>query len=350
MIFILFVLLLVVWAAVLYLSLNKEEKKQEKKINWKETDFWKEFWLVQIQHPKFLEVYNKASEYIIWADNLLKSIIVSLLADGHILVEWMPGLAKTRTILVYSKLMDLDFKRIQFTPDMLPSDVIWGEIFDKKTGEFKTFLGPIFTNLLLADEINRATPKVQSALLEAMQERKVTIAGKTYELPRPFFVMATQNPIEQEWTFPLPEAQMDRFLMKIIVDYPSKEAEKQILDTYSKNIDDIESILSKEELLEYQKEVEEILVPENVKQAIVDIVEKLRHQDENILFGPSPRASISLLKVAKVIAFLKGKQQVDFADVKPALLPVLRHRIKPSMKALIEKEPIENIIIEKIKD
>jgi len=245
--------------------------------------------------------------------------------------------------------MSLEFKRIQFTPDMLPSDVIWWEIYNKNTWKFETFFWPIFTNLLLADEINRATPKVQSALLEAMQERKVTIWNQTYDLPKPFFVMATENPIEQEWTFPLPEAQLDRFLMKIIVGYPNENEEKQILDLWEKSIEDIQPILNKENILKLQEEVWKVKVSDEIKTLIVKIIEILRNDKENIILSPSPRWSISLLKVAKVIAFLEGRDSIEVNDIKKSILPVLRHRIKLSYQALSKWLTSDEVILENIK-
>ena len=345
----LILLLLIAWWATLYLALDKTEEKQQKKFDYKRTVYAKEFNNFEIKHSEFKKIFEGASNYIVGLDNLLKAIIIWILSNWHILVEWMPWLAKTKTILVFSKLLDLDFKRIQFTPDMLPSDIIWWEIYDKKTWKFNVFFWPVFTNLLLADEINRATPKVQSALLEAMQERKVTIWWNTYELPNPFFVMATQNPIEQEWTFPLPEAQMDRFLMKIIVNYPEKENELKILNSYNKDIEKIAPLLSKDKLLEYQKEVNKVVVPDAIKEYVVDIINKLREKDENILFWPSPRWSISLLKVSQAIAYLQNKEVVEKNDVDAAVLPVLRHRVKLSMKAILDWKNQDSIICKLIK-
>ena len=345
--------LIVIGVLIVYLSLEKEKKDNLNLQVYKDPEIVDEFKNIDIKNESIKKLYEKVKEYIVWSDNLIKWIIISILADNHILVEWMPWLAKTRTILVFSKLMDLEFKRIQFTPDMLPSDVIWWEIYNKNTWKFETFFWPIFTNLLLADEINRATPKVQSALLEAMQERKVTIWKQTYDLPKPFFVMATENPIEQEWTFPLPEAQLDRFLMKIIVSYPNKEEEKQILDLWEKNIESIQSVLNKENILKLQEEVWKIKVSDEIKTLIVKIIDILRNDNENIILPPSPRWSISLLKVAKVIAFLQNKDNVEVSDVKKSILPVLRHRIKLSYQALSKGLTSDEVILEnlqKIKD
>ena len=347
MLFALFALIIFVWILVFYLafSYEKVDQKIKKTIDFENTIYAKELKNFEVKNEKILPITNKLWEYIIWMKNLQNLILISLLVNDHILVEWMPGLAKTRTILVMSKILWLDFKRIQFTPDMLPSDVIGWELYNKNTWKFEIFKGPIFTNLLLADEINRATPKVQSALLEAMQEHKVTIWWQTYELDKPFFVMATQNPLEQEWVFPLPEAQLDRFLLKANVDYPSFEEEKQILDAYTKSIDDISKIITKEELLAMQDEVIQMDLWEDIKNYIVWVVEKLREKNDYIEVGPSPRASISLLKVLKAIKYLK-QDEITKEDVDMVLLPVLRHRIKLTLKALAEKKSVDEVIIE----
>ncbi len=341
--------LIIVGILVVYLSLEKEKNDNLNLKNYKDPEIVDEFKNIDIKNEDIKRLYERVQEYIVWSDNLIKWIIISILADNHILVEWMPWLAKTRTILVFSKLMSLEFKRIQFTPDMLPSDVIWWEIYNKNTWKFETFFWPIFTNLLLADEINRATPKVQSALLEAMQERKVTIWNQTYDLPKPFFVMATENPIEQEWTFPLPEAQLDRFLIKIIVGYPNKNEEKQILDLWEKSIEDIQPILNKENILKLQEEVWKVKVSDEIKTLIVKIIEILRNDKENIILSPSPRWSISLLKVAKVIAFLEGRDSIEVNDIKKSILPVLRHRIKLSYQALSKWLTSDEVILENVK-
>ena len=344
----LIVLMLVVGISVIYLSIEKKQVKPNTDFDWKNTIFAKELEPLEISNSEFLKLYSKLKEYIVGSDNLLKSILVSILSNWHILVEGAPGLAKTRTILVLSKLMGLDFKRIQFTPDMLPADIIWWEIFDKKENKFKVFFWPIFTNLLLADEINRATPKVQSALLEAMQEKQVTIGWQTYKLPEPFFVMATQNPIEQEWTYPLPEAQMDRFFMKVLVEYPSKEEELKILEVFEKSLDDIAPLFTKEQLIELQKQVDNIVVTDEIKDYITNIVEQLRKKDKNILLWPSPRATISLLKASKAVAYLAGDTQVKINYVNMVVLPVLRHRIKLSLDALINNRLVDEVICKKL--
>jgi len=313
-----------------------------------QTDFYKELNGLNIQNEKVKLLKEKVQEYIVWSNNLINSVIVSILADGHIIVEWVPGLAKTRTILVFSKLLWLDFKRIQFTPDMLPADVIGWEIYNKNTWKFEVFKWPIFTNLLLADEINRATPKVQSALLEAMQERKVTIWNKTFELDKPFFVMATQNPLEQEWTFPLPEAQLDRFLFKVVVSYPTKEEEKIILDAFDKNIEEISPIFTKEEIISMQEEVKNIVVPEKVKNYIVDLVNATRNDINEIEVWASTRASIALKRASQVVAYLEWNKEVKIDDVKKVALPVLRHRVKLSPNVLIKWVDVDEVLIRKL--
>ena len=340
-------LLIIIWIIVIYISLDNKEEK-EVFYDYRSTDIYDELKNIDIKNEKISNLKKEIKNYIIWSDNLINSIIVSILVNGHILVEWVPGLAKTRTILVFSKLLWLDFKRIQFTPDMLPSDIIGGEIYNKNTGKFEIFKWPIFTNLLLADEINRATPKVQSALLEAMQEKKVTIWNQTFELEKPFFVMATQNPLEQEWTFPLPEAQLDRFLFKVVVSYLNKTEEKAVLDAFNKSLENINPIFDKTEILYMQDEIKNIIIPEKVKDYIVDVVSLFREKDEYIEVGPSTRASIAMKIASQVVAYLKWKTEVDIDDVKSILLLVLRQRIKPTYKALVENISVEEIIIKKI--
>jgi len=342
-------LLIIVWILVIYISLNdtKKEDNNTKKINYKDTDFFNQLNNLYIQQEKILEIKREFSKYIVWSENLINSIIVAILANWHILVEWVPWLAKTKTILVLSKLLWIDFKRVQFTPDMLPADLIGWEIYNKNIWKFEVFNWPIFTNLLLADEINRTTPKVQSWLLEAMQEKKVTIWKKTFKLPNLFFVMATQNPIEQEWTFPLPEAQLDRFLFKVKVDYPSFQDEKQILDKFDLNIDGIDSIISADDIISIQKEIQNINLSENVKDYIINIVESTRKDDENILLWSSTRWIIWLKQASMVVAYLQWKNEVDIDDVKKIVLPVLRHRVVLSYNWLSKNLDIDKLLISK---
>lgn len=341
------ILLIIVWVSVVYLSLKDESKKEYNlsNIDYKDTEFYNQLYNLNIRQEKILELKKEFSKYIVWSDNLINSIIVAILSNWHILVEWVPWLAKTKTILVLSKLLWLDFKRVQFTPDMLPADLIGWEMYDKNTGSFKIFKWPIFTNLLLADEINRTTPKVQSWLLEAMQEKKVTIWTKTFDLPNPFFVMATQNPVEQEWTFPLPEAQLDRFLLKVDVNYPSFEEEKLILDKFNVSTSNIEPIFSWDDILSMQEEVSNIQVDDNIKDYIINLVESTRKQDEDIILWASTRWIIYLKKASMSVAYLQWKDKVDVEDVKKVALWVLRHRIVLSYSWLSKN--IDKILIDK---
>ncbi len=346
---IILLILILVWWIVIYLSLDmKWSIKKTKEIDYKNTDFFYELSKLDIENEKILKLKKDISKYIVWSDNLINSIIVSILSDWHILVEWVPGLAKTKTILVFSKMLWLNFQRVQFTPDMLPSDIVWWEIYNKNTWKFEILKWPIFTNLLLADEINRATPKVQSALLEAMQEKTVTIWKETFPLDNPFFVMATQNPLEQEWTFPLPEAQLDRFLFKVEVNYPSFDDELRILDTFNLDIENIEQILSKEELKQMKGEIKNVEVPENIKKYIIQLVEATRREDEDLQIGASTRWIIAIKQASMVVSYLRWNTQVDYEDVKSVTLLVLKHRVKLSNKALSNKKNIEEVLINKL--
>lgn len=290
---------------------------------------------------------------IIGQEDLFLRLYLALLTKGHILVESVPGLGKTRSVNVLSKLLDLSFNRIQFTPDLLPSDILGNLIFNPKSGEYTTNLGPIFGNLILADEINRAPAKVQSALLEAMQEKQVTIGGKTYPLQQPFMVLATQNPIEQEGTFTLPEAQIDRFLFKTIITYPDIEGEIEIMDLVgSEEEATTDSILSVEELTFIQKQVAQVTVSPDIKKYIANIVFATRYPDqyqledlkEVISFGASPRASLAFLQVAKALALIQGRSYVIPEDVKQMGHDILRHRIIVSFEAEAEGITSDQII------
>ncbi len=346
---IILLVLILVWWIVIYLSLDiKWNSNKKEDINYKNTDFFQELNKLDIKNERILKLKENISNYIIWSDNLINSIIVSILADWHILVEWVPGLAKTKTILVFSKMLWLNFQRVQFTPDMLPSDVIGWEIYNKNAWKFEVLKWPVFTNLLLADEINRATPKVQSALLEAMQEKTVTIWKETFSLEQPFFVMATQNPLEQEWTFPLPEAQLDRFLFKVEVNYPNFEEELKILDTFNLDINDIKQVISKDELNQIKEEIKDIEVPENIKKYIIQLVEATRHLDDDLQIGASTRWIIAIKQASMVVAYLKWNTQVSFNDVKAVCLLVLKHRVKLSNKALSSKKSIEEVLINRL--
>ena len=292
---------------------------------------------------------------IVGQKHLVESLLIGLLSDGHILLEGVPGLAKTLAIKTLSSLIDAQYSRIQFTPDLLPADVIGTMIYSQKNEEFQVKQGPIFANFVLADEINRAPAKVQSALLEAMQERQVTIGENTYKLPEPFLVMATQNPIEQEGTYPLPEAQVDRFMLKVIINYPKKEEEKLIIrQNISGEKVDIKPVLTKEEIIEARKVVREVYLDEKIERYIVDIVFATRFPAEHglanlkdmISFGASPRASISLALAARAYAFIKRRGYVIPEDIRAVCHDVLRHRIGLSYEAEANNLTSEEVISE----
>lgn len=294
-------------------------------------------------------------QVIVGQKHLLESLLIGLLSDGHILLEGVPGLAKTLAIKTLGALIDAKYSRIQFTPDLLPADVLGTMIYSQKTEEFLVKQGPIFANFILADEINRAPAKVQSALLEAMQERQVTIGEKTYKLQEPFLVMATQNPIEQEGTYPLPEAQVDRFMLKVIINYPKKEEEKLIIrQNISGNKIDIKPVLKKEEILEARKIVREVYLDEKIEKYIVDIVFATRFPQDHglanlknmISFGASPRASINLALAARAYAFIKRRGYVIPEDIRAVCHDVMRHRIGLSYEAEANNLTSEEIISE----
>ena len=281
-------------------------------------------------------------QVIVGQKHLVESLLIGLLADGHILLEGLPGLAKTLAIKTLSELVDADFSRIQFTPDLLPADVVGTMVYSQKSEEFKVKKGPVFANFVLADEINRAPAKVQSALLEAMQERQVTIGKDTFALPLPFLVLATQNPIEQEGTYPLPEAQVDRFMLKVVIGYPELSEEKKII---RQNITgekiNVKPILKPEEIVEARKVVRQVYLDEKIEQYIADIVFATRYPEkyalkelkEMISFGASPRASINLALAARAYAFIKRRGYVVPEDVRAVAHDVLRHRIGLSYEA-----------------
>ena len=281
-------------------------------------------------------------QVIVGQKHLVESLFIGLLADGHILLEGLPGLAKTLAIKTLSELIDADFSRIQFTPDLLPADVVGTMVYSQKSEEFKVKRGPVFANFVLADEINRAPAKVQSALLEAMQERQVTIGKETFKMPQPFLVLATQNPIEQEGTYPLPEAQVDRFMLKVVIGYPELQEEKRII---RQNITgekiEVRPILKPEEIIEARKVVRQVYLDEKIEQYIADIVFATRYPDkydmkdlkEMISFGASPRASINLALAARAYAFIKRRGYVVPEDVRAVAHDVLRHRIGLSYEA-----------------
>lgn len=279
---------------------------------------------------------------IVGQKHLIDSLLIALLANGHVLLEGVPGLAKTLAIKTLATLVDAKYNRIQFTPDLLPADVIGTLIYSIKRETFEVKKGPIFANFVLADEINRAPAKVQSALLEAMQERQVTIGEETFPLDKPFLVMATQNPIEQEGTYPLPEAQTDRFLLKVVIGYPTREEEKDIIrQNIASSLEEINAVVSRDEITEVQKIVGKIYIDEKIENYIVDIVFATREPskyglndiDDLIEYGASPRASISLAKASRAYAFLQGRGYVIPEDVRAVCHDVMRHRIGLSYEA-----------------
>ena len=295
------------------------------------------------------------NKVIVGQKQLVENLLIGLLANGHILLEGVPGLAKTLAINTLASIVDAKFSRIQFTPDLLPADLIGTMIYSQKKEQFQIRKGPVFANFVLADEINRSPAKVQSALLEAMQERQVTIGDETFKLPEPFLVMATQNPIEQEGTYPLPEAQVDRFMLKVVVSYPKKEEEKLIMRmNNSGTFPKANAVISPEDILRAREVVREVYMDEKIEKYIVDIVFATRNPEEYglekfkdlISFGGSPRASISMAMAAKAYAFIKRRGYVIPEDVRAVCYEVLRHRIGLTYEAEAENITSENIITE----
>ena len=297
-------------------------------------------------------VLYEVKKVIVGQDNLLERLVVALLARGHILVEGVPGLAKTMAIKTLAEAIGGDFKRIQFTPDLVPADLIGTRIYNQRSGEFNTSLGPVFTNLLLADEINRAPAKVQSALLEVMQERQVTIGGETFKVPNPFLVMATQNPIETEGTYALPEAQVDRFMLKVLVGYPSPTEEFVIVERMTGFLQAVQKVLTTDQLLELQKRAYQVYVDPALIEYTIRLVNATRNPKEiglgtlehYITFGASPRASINLILTAKALAFVRGRPYVLPEDVLDMALDVLRHRLVPSYEALSDNISSDDLV------
>ncbi|MGL6064395.1 MAG: AAA family ATPase [Fusobacteriaceae bacterium] len=303
-----------------------------------------------MQKELIVNLKKEIAKKIIGQEEMVDKILISILTGNHILLEGLPGLAKSLTVSTVAETLGLKFSRIQFTPDLLPSDIIGTEIYNEKTGEFHIKKGPIFANVILADEINRAPAKVQSALLEAMQEKQVTIANITYKLDQPFMVLATQNPVEQDGTYSLPEAQQDRFIMKVKVEYPSKDEERTILDllTGTENFDNIgiKEILNKENIVELKKLIREIHIDEKLKDYILSIVFKTREASSYISYGASPRATIAIVLASKANAFLNSREFVIPEDIKRVIYDVLRHRIALTYEAEAEGKTVENIIEE----
>lgn len=289
--------------------------------------------MIEIEKLKktFDAVFFEIQKVIVGQNDVIEQIIIAMLCDNNALLESYPGLGKTLTIRTLADVMDMKFSRIQNTPDLMPSDITGTEVIEESAGKryFKFQEGPVFANIVLADEINRATPKTQSALLEAMQEKQVTVGNKTHELPLPFFVLATQNPIEQEGTYPLPEAQTDRFLLKIKIDYPSFEDEVEIVNRYTKYAKppEIRKILGKNSFLALQKFTKQVPISDELARAVVKIVGATRTDKQHIEYGASPRASIGLILAAKAQALVNGRSHVSAKDVQKMAFPVLRHRI-----------------------
>lgn len=282
---------------------------------------------------------DEVGQVIVWQESLKRDIVIAMLAGGHILLEWAPWLAKTKTVNSFSDALKLGFQRIQFTPDLLPSDLVWAKIYDPDLKEFSIKKWPIFANFVLADEINRAPSKVQSALLEAMEEKQVTIWDTTFKLDTPFIVLATQNPLEQEGTFHLPEAQLDRFLLKTIIDYPTPFEEKKIL-MWALNREEykIKKIFGKKDILDFKKQIEQVEVSESIYEYICRIILSSRDSSlyPEIVYGGSPRASLALMRCSKVLAAIEWRNFVLPEDIKEMAYPVLRHRIILSYEAMAE--------------
>jgi len=309
-------------------------------------------------NEKIVELKNEISKAVIGQESMIDALLIGLLTSGHILLEGVPGLAKTTTVKALSDALDLDFKRVQFTPDLLPSDIIGAQIYNMKTADFSIKKGPVFTNLLLADEINRAPAKVQSALLEVMQERQVTIAEDSFKIQHPFLVLATQNPIEQEGAYALPEAQLDRFMFKIVVGYNTKEEEYEIASKVANNsFEEVKAVLTLKDLEILRAEIQTIHMDKELEDYIVDIVFASRHPKEYgldelsdlIQFGASPRATIDMFKAVRAKAYLRGNEYVTPVDIALIVKDVLRHRIILSYEAEAMNITTDEIIAKIIK-
>ena len=303
--------------------------------------------------PLMERILYEVKRVVVGQDNFLERVLVAILAQGHLLVEGVPGLAKTLTVKTLARTIRGTFKRIQFTPDLVPADLVGTRIYNQKTGEFNTSIGPVFTNLLLADEINRAPAKVQSALLEVMQEYQVTIAGQTHRVPEPFLVMATQNPIETEGTYPLPEAQVDRFMMKVLVGYPSEAEEFVIVERMTGALLDVAAVATTDELAALQRECRIGYVDPSLMQYAVRLVAATRNPDRYgikdvaryVTYGASPRATIHLIEAARALAYLRGRGHVLPEDVSDLAPDVLRHRLSLSYEALADSVSADSLIL-----
>lgn len=303
---------------------------------------------------KIQKVFSEVGKVVVGQDYMLNRLLIGLFTNGHILLEGVPGLAKTLTVSTLSRVLHLDFQRIQFTPDLLPADLVGTMIYNQQKSNFEVKKGPIFSNIILADEINRSPAKVQSALLEAMQEKQVTIGETTFQLDRPFLVLATQNPVDQEGTYPLPEAQIDRFMMKVNVDYPSKEDELEVMRRMSNMSFDshVETVLTKEDVFAIRNEVNQVSISESLEKYIIELVFSTRDPKayglddiaEYIQFGVSPRASINLNLAAKAVAFFEGREYVLPEDIKEVAKDVLNHRLILNYEAEAENISTADII------
>ena len=309
---------------------------------------------------KIRKVYSEISKIIVGQEDIVEKLLIALISDGHVLIEGVPGLAKTLMVKTLSECLDCGFVRLQFTPDLLPADITGTKIYDHKNISFKTVKGPIFTNFILADEINRAPPKVQSALLEAMQEKQVSIQGDTLKLDKPFMVLATQNPIESEGTYKLPEAQVDRFMFKMLMDYPTRDDEIEIMERFTEGKEhSVSKLLSSEQILEIQKFNQEIYADRKIKEYVAEIVDATRHPerydldiDGYIEYGASPRASLWLILASKAHAMINGRGYVKPEDIKAIAHDVLRHRVLLTYEAEAEEKTSDEMItriLEKIK-
>ncbi len=310
---------------------------------------------LQKEHQqKIKQVFSEVAKVVVGQEYMVNRLLVGLFTNGHILLEGVPGLAKTLTISTVAQVLHLDFARIQFTPDLLPSDLVGTMIYNQKEGKFEVKKGPIFANIILADEINRSPAKVQSALLEAMQEKQVTIGETTFKLDKPFLVMATQNPVENEGTYPLPEAQIDRFMMKVFVNYPTKEDELEIMRRIS-NMQfsyEVNQVLTKEDIFSIRAEVNKVKISESLEKYIIELVTatrkpkeyKLDHEAQYIQFGASPRASINMNLASKAIAFMDGRDYVLPEDIKEVALDVMNHRVILNYEAEADNVKTADII------
>ncbi len=308
----------------------------------------------QEHHQKIKQAYSEVAKVVVGQEYMVNRLLIGLFTNGHILLEGVPGLAKTLTISTLARVLHLDFARIQFTPDLLPADLVGTMIYNQKDGKFEVKKGPIFANIILADEINRSPAKVQSALLEAMQEKQVTIGETSFQLDRPFLVMATQNPVENEGTYPLPEAQIDRFMLKVFVNYPSKEDELEIMRRISNmQFDyDVKAVLTKEDIFAIRQEVNKVKISESLEKYIIELVTatrkpkeyKLEHEAQYIQFGASPRASINLNLAARAMAYFEGRDFVLPEDIKEVAMDVLNHRIILNYEAEADNVKTNDII------